>query len=108
MNGTSRFLILRLLVGLTLICKPLQLTTPGRLPSLLITILLPIASILVGSREPLEIGEKSSCSSILLMAGNALAWHFPVIRCRQSMRQATWYSGPILIATGHLTALCLG
>ena len=38
MNGKSRFLILLLLVGPTLICKPLQLITPDKLPSLPITI----------------------------------------------------------------------
>ena len=96
------------LVGPTLICRPLQLTTPDKLLSLLITIPLPKPSTLVGLRELLEIGEKSSCSSILSTVDNALAWRSPVIRCRQSMRQGTSCSGLILIATGQPTALCLG
>src|SRR5437868_6385367 len=106
MNGTSKFLILRLSVGLTLICRPLQLTTLDKLPSLLITILLPIQSILDGSRELLAIGGKSWCSSIPSTAGNALVWHSPVTQCKQSMRQATLCSGLILIATAHPTASC--
>ena len=69
--------ILRQSVGPTLICRPLQLTMPDKLLSLLITIPLPKPRIPVGSRELLEIGEKSSCSSILSMAGNVSAWHFP-------------------------------
>lgn len=92
--------------GTYLDMQALQLTMRDKLPSLLITIPLPIPSTLVGSREHLEIGEKSSCSSILSTAANALAWRSPVIRCRQSMRQGTLCSGPILIATGHLTASC--
>src|SRR5205814_7006433 len=64
MNGTSRCLILRLLVGPTLICRPLQLTTPDKLLSLPITIPLLRLPTLVGSLEHLEIGEKWSCSSI--------------------------------------------
>ena len=67
----------------------------------------PQTTILVGLRELLEIGEKSSCSSILSMAGNASAWHFPVIQCRQSTRQEMLCFGLTLIATVQATALCL-
>src|SRR4029077_7121467 len=108
MNGTSRCLILRLSVGPTLICRPLQLTTPDELLSLPTTIPLPKLPTLVGSLERLEIGEKWSCSSILSRAANALSWHSPVIRCRQSMRQATSCSGRILTATVQPTVLCSG
>ena len=37
----------------------------------------PQTTTLVGLQELLEIGEKSSCSSILSMAGNASAWLLP-------------------------------
>ena len=108
MNGTLRCPIPRRSVEPISICKPLQLTMPDRSPFLLITGLLPIPSTLVGSRELPEIGEKSSCSSILSMAGNASAWHSRVIQCRQSTRQGMSCSGLTLIATGMRTALCLG
>src|SRR5436190_12490733 len=107
MNGTSRFLILHPSVEPILTCKPLHLITPARLPFSLITGLLPIPCTLGGSREPRAIGEKSSCSSIPSTAANALAWHSPVTRCKQSMRQATLYFGQISIATERLTASCL-
>src|SRR6266446_10477584 len=108
MNGTSRFLILRLLVEPILICRPLQLTMRDKLPSSLITVPFPIPSTLVGSRELLETGEKLSSFSILSMADNALAWHTRAIQCRQSTRRGMSFSGLTLIATGHLTASCLG
>jgi hypothetical protein len=74
---------------------------------LLITIPLLKPPTLVGLQELLEIGEKSWCSSMLSMAGNAWAWHFPVIQCRQSTRQGMSCSGLTLIATVQATALCL-
>ena len=105
MNGTLRCPILRQSVGPTLICRPLQLTMPDKLLSLLITVPLQIRSTLVGSQELLEIGEKSWCFSILSTVGNALAWHSHVIQCKQSMRQEMSCSGQILIATVRAIAL---
>ena len=61
----------------------------------------------VGSQELLEIGEKSSCSSILSTVDNALAW-----RSRNPMQTIDAAGNVVfwanLIATIQPTALCLG